>query len=74
MNPARVKIEVTLSQLRGVGNNRANAKSSPDKTVERSRCALVVVDLLDPALDEANSQAVFESFDSSASKSESMQF
>src|SRR5207245_4280880 len=57
------KIEVALTQLRGVSNDRANAESSPAKTVERGRCAFVVVDLLDPAFDEADAEAALEAFD-----------
>jgi hypothetical protein len=63
MDPARAKIEVTLTQLRGVGNDRTNAKSAPDKTLEHRRCASIVVDLLDPAFHEADAEAVLESFD-----------
>src|SRR5438093_12954440 len=33
VDPARAKIEVALTQLRGVGNDRANAKCAPDKAV-----------------------------------------
>ena len=34
MDPAHVKIEVTFTQLRRVGNNRANSEGTPDKSVE----------------------------------------
>jgi hypothetical protein len=63
VNPARAKIEVALTQLRGVGNNGANAESPPAKTIERGRCGFVVVDLLDPAFDKADAEAVLESFE-----------
>jgi hypothetical protein len=64
MVPARAKVEVALTQLRGVGNDRANAAGAPAKTVERvGRCACIVRHLLEPALDEADSEAVLESFD-----------
>jgi hypothetical protein len=43
VNPARAKIEVALTQLRGVGNNRANAKSAADKTVKRIRRGAFIV-------------------------------
>jgi hypothetical protein len=62
VDPARTEIEVALTQLGGVGNDRADAECAPEKAVERSRCAFVV-DLLDPTLDKANAQAVLESFD-----------
>jgi hypothetical protein len=59
VDPARTKIQVTLTQLRGVGNNRANAKSTPDKTVERiRRSAFIVCNLLDPAFDKPDAEAV----------------
>ena len=57
VDPARAKIEVTLTQLRGVGNNGADAESPPNKTIERGRCAFVVVDLLDPAFDKAYAES-----------------
>jgi hypothetical protein len=34
MDPASVEIEVTLTQLRRISNNRANAKGTSDKPVE----------------------------------------
>jgi hypothetical protein len=52
---------MTLAQLGRVGNDRANAESTPEKTVERGRCASVIVDLLNPAPDKANAQPVLES-------------
>src|SRR4026207_764431 len=54
---------MALTQLGRVGNNGADAESPPNKTIERGRCAFVVVDLLDPALDKADAEAVLESFD-----------
>src|SRR6266550_3869057 len=51
-------------QLRGVGDDGANAESPPDKTVEGvRRSAFIVCDLLDPAFDKADAQAILESFD-----------
>jgi hypothetical protein len=63
VDPARAKIEVALTQLCGVGNDGANAESPTGKTVERGRCASVVLDLLDPAFDKPDAQAILESFD-----------
>src|SRR4030095_12574958 len=63
VNPARAKIEVALTQLCGVGNDRANAESPTGKNVERDRCASVVVDLLNPAFDKPDAEAILESFD-----------
>ena len=34
VDPAGVKVEMTLTQLCGVGNNGANAERTPDKPVE----------------------------------------
>jgi len=61
VNPARAKIEVALTQLGGVGNDRSDTERAPEKAVERNRCAFVVVDLLNPTLDKANAQPVLES-------------
>jgi hypothetical protein len=63
MNPARIEIELTLTQLRRVGNNRANGEGPPDKTVQYGRYPFIVGELLDPALNKANSKAVLESLD-----------
>ena len=64
MNPTRAKIEMALTQFRGVGSDWANAERAPDKTVQRVRgCTFIIDDLLDPAFDEADAQAVLESFD-----------
>jgi hypothetical protein len=54
VDPARTKIEVALTQFRGVGSYRANAEGAAEKAVERGWCAFVVVDLLDPAFDKAD--------------------
>src|SRR4029077_19947771 len=64
VNPARAKIEEALTQLGGVGNDRSDTERAPEKAVERNRCAFVVVDLLNPTLDEAYAVAIFEAFDS----------
>ncbi len=64
MNPTRAKIEMALTQSRGVRSDRANAERAADKTVQRARgCAFIINDLLDPAFDEADAQAVLESLD-----------
>src|SRR4029077_13627276 len=52
------------TQLGGVGNDRSDTERAPEKAVERNRGAFVVVDLLNPTLDEAYAEAIFESFDS----------
>jgi hypothetical protein len=57
MNPTRAKIEMALTQFRGVGSDRDNAERAPDKTVQRVRgCTFIIDDLLDPAFDEADAQ------------------
>jgi hypothetical protein len=63
VNPTRAKVEVALPELGGVCNDRTNAEGAADKTVEHRRCAYVVVDLLNPAFDEADAEAVLEAFD-----------
>src|SRR5438552_998710 len=64
VDPARAKIEMALTQLRGVGHDGADAESPPDKTVEGvRRSAFIVRDLLNPAFDKADAEAVLESFD-----------
>ena len=64
VNPARVEIEMTLTQLGRVSNDRADPECAPDKAVERIACwASIVRDLLDPAFNKADAKPVFESFD-----------
>jgi len=64
VNPARAKIEVALTQLGGVGNDRANAESAAEKTVKPvGRRPAVVVHLLNPAFDKADAEAALEAFD-----------
>ena len=64
VNPARVEIEMSFTQLGRVSNDRADPECAPDKTVERIACwASIVRDLLDPAFNKADAKAVFESFD-----------
>jgi hypothetical protein len=64
MNPARVEIEVTFANLRGVRNDRANAKSAPPKATEHGgRRASVVGDLLYSTLHKANAESILEPFD-----------
>ena len=75
MNPARTEIEVTLTQLRGVGDDGANAESPPDKTVEGvRRSAFIVCDLLDPAFDKADAKPFLNRLIASTSKSDRMPF
>src|SRR6266576_938795 len=63
VDPARAKIEMALTQLRGVGHDGADAESPPDKTVEGvRRSAFIVRDLLNPAFDKADAEAALEAF------------
>jgi len=63
VNSTRTKVEVTFASLGGVGSNRAYAKGAADKALQSRGCAFVFVDLLNPALNEANSETILEAFD-----------
>jgi hypothetical protein len=55
---------MTLTDLRRVGNGRADAEGTPDKSIQSvSQGPLIVCNLLDPAPNKTEAEAVLESFD-----------